>query len=122
VSNARICRIADVRLRQNYNMSNTADDEVAQDRRALEAIVGRSLSDDEWPVDAMPPGTRVRVVKDQAWDGPWRNVFVGTVDTTVAPQLVQSAVAVRGERQYSVTFDEPQFDADGDGPYRKAVI
>ncbi len=87
-----------------------------------EAIVGRSLSDDEWPVDAMPPGTRVRVVKDQAWDGPWRNVFVGTVDTTIAPQLVQSAVAVRGERQYSVTFDEPQLGADGDGPYRKAVI
>lgn len=31
-------------------------------------------------------------------------------------------VARPGEREYSVTFDEPQFDADGDGPYRKAVI
>lgn len=98
------------------------DEQVLRDRRALEAITGRSFDDEQWPADAMLPGTRVRVVKDPAWDGPWRNEFTGTVDATVVPYGVQDAAARPGELEYSVSFDEPQIDASGDGPYRKAVI
>jgi hypothetical protein len=103
-------------------VSDNADGQVVRDRNALEAIVGRSLSDDEWPVDALPPGTRVRVVKDKTWDGPWRRVFLGTVDRTIVPRLLTHPAVRSCQREYSVVFDEPQFDADGDGPYRKAVI
>jgi hypothetical protein len=98
-----------------------SDDETT-DRRALEAIVGRGLDDDEWPADALPPGTRVRVIQDHGWRGPWREVFLGTIDRTLAPQRVRNRFALAGELEYSVTFDEPQLDASGEGPYRKAVI
>jgi hypothetical protein len=70
----------------------------------------------------MPPGTRVRVIHDPEWNGPWRTVCLGTIDRTVPLQLVRHRVAHDGEREYSVIFDEPQLDADGDGRYRKAVI
>lgn len=103
-------------------MVNSDDDDVLGDRRALEAVVGHSLDEAQWPIDAMPPGTRVRVVKDPAWDGPWLRIFTGTIDRTLFPQLVRNAAARPGEREYSVRFDEPQLDIDGDGPYRKAVI
>jgi hypothetical protein len=98
------------------------EDQALQDRRALEALTGRAFGDDQWPADAMPPGTRVLVIKDPAWDGPWRDEFTGTVDVTVVPYRVQNAAARPGELEYSVSFDEPQVDASGDGPYRKAVI
>ena len=103
-------------------MSTGPDDEAANDRRAIEAIIGRSLDDDQWPATALPPATRVRVVKDPAWDGPWRDVFLGTIDRALPPQLVQNRVANAGELEYSVDFDAPQLDAAGNGPYRKAVI
>lgn len=103
-------------------MDKQPDEQETRDRRAIEAIIGRGLDNDEWPADALPPGTRVRVVQDPEWDGPWEEVFVGTIDRTLPPQLVNSPVAHSGEREYSVIFDEPQLDADGDGPYRKAVV
>jgi hypothetical protein len=70
----------------------------------------------------MKPDTRVRVVKDESWDGPWRDVFTGAVDATIPPQPVRHRLARSGELEYSVRFDQPQFDAAGDGLYRKAVI
>jgi len=70
----------------------------------------------------MPVDTRVRVIKDEAWDGPWREVFTGTIDDTITPQLVTHPMAHVGEFEYSVRFDEPQMDSSEDGPYRKAVI
>jgi len=101
------------------------DDQLSEDetvdRRALEAIIGRGL-DDEWPADALPPGTRVRVIQDQEWVGPWREIFLGTIDRALVPQRVNNRVARAGELEYLVTFDEPQLDASGEGPYRKAVI
>jgi hypothetical protein len=98
------------------------DDQEAADRRALEAVLGRCLDGEPWPDDAMQPGTRVRVTHDLEWSGPWREVCLGAIDATVPPQLVHNPVAQPGEREYSVTFDAPHFDAGGDGPYRKAVI
>ncbi|MCW2495081.1 hypothetical protein [Jatrophihabitans sp.] len=102
-------------------MGTGSDDEVLSDRRAIEAIIGRSLDDDEWPTTALPPGTRVRVIKDSACDGTWREVFLGTIDRALPPQLVQKRVANAGELEYSVDFDVLQLDAAGAGPYRKAV-
>ena len=103
-------------------VANQLGDNSMADRRALEAIIGRTFYDDEWPSEAMRPGTRVRVTQDESWAGPWRRVFLGRVDATMPPQVVQSLKARPGELEYSVTFDQPQFDASGDGPYRKAVI
>ena len=39
-----------------------------------------------------------------------------------APEPVRHADALPGELMYWVKFDEPQLDAAGDGPYRKAQI
>ncbi|MGI9822069.1 hypothetical protein [Agromyces sp. Marseille-Q5079] len=96
-------------------------DQESRDRRAIEIVLGRPL-DDEWPVRSMKPGTRVRVIQARDWAGPWRRVFIGTIDATIPPQPAQNKNARPDELQYSVRFDESQFDADGDGPYRKAVI
>lgn len=118
----RSVRIARALLRQTEAVDQRPGEDEMRDRRALEAIIGRGVHHDEWPVDALPPGTRVRVIQDQEWGGPWRDVFLGTIDRTLPPQLVSNLVARSGEREYSVIFDEPQVDAGGDGPYRKAVI
>lgn len=96
-------------------------DDEERDRAAIAAIMGRSVGGD-WPDQAMPPGTRVRVIKDVAWDGPWRHVFTGTIDATIVPHPVENARAHPGELEYSVRFDEPQMDVTDLGPYRKAVI
>ena len=97
------------------------ESDVERDRGAIEAIVGHSMVGD-WPEDAMPSGTRVRVIKSKTWDGPWRQVFTGTVDETITPRVVENKHAKTGELEYSALFDEPQMDTTDLGPYRKAVI
>lgn len=39
-----------------------------------------------------------------------------------APEHGEHVQSLSGELLYWVTFDTPQFDSDGDGPYRKAQI
>jgi hypothetical protein len=95
--------------------------DVERHRAAIEAIVGHSMVGD-WPDEALPNDTRVHVIKSKTWDGPWRQVFTGTVDETITPRLVGHKHAERGELEYSVLFDEAQMDTTGLGPYRKAVI
>jgi hypothetical protein len=95
--------------------------ENAADRAAVEQIMGRPLPP-VWPAGAAAAGARVRVVKDARWDGPWRREFLGTVDDLGAPELNVHQHAWPGELKYWVRFDEPEFDAAGDGPYRKAQI
>ncbi|HTJ33557.1 MAG TPA: hypothetical protein VL738_10035 [Dactylosporangium sp.] len=92
-----------------------------RDREAAEHVLGRPLSR-QWPAGALPAGTRVRVVKDAEWDGPWRAEFLGVIDTVGAPEPVVHAMARPGELKYWVSFDTPQLDAAGDGPYRAAQI
>ncbi|MFB7471652.1 ferrous iron transport protein A [Kitasatospora sp. NPDC056184] len=71
----------------------------------------------------LPEGTRVRVVQDPEWDGPWQREFDGTVQYVPSPpEPVLHTSARPGELAYWVRFDEPQRDADGDGPYDKAHI
>ena len=78
------------------------------------------------------PGTRVRVVQDPDWDGPWKREFLGTVEGPAVPVNVLDLAAMpevnvpdsdRGPmREFFVRFDEPQQDCDELGPYRSAVI
>ncbi|WP_267801578.1 ferrous iron transport protein A [Streptomyces sp. H27-H5] len=68
----------------------------------------------------LPSGTRVTVIQDSSWSGPWQVEFEGEIDGLGSP--VDHAMARTGEMEYWVKFDEPQYDSDGDGPYRKALI
>ncbi|MER8015719.1 ferrous iron transport protein A [Streptomyces griseoluteus] len=99
-------------------MTDSSD---AADRRAVEHILGRPLSR-TWPKDGLAPGSRVTVVRAQDWDGPWQAEFTGTIDAMGAPEPDEHAHALSGELLYWVTFDAPQYDCDGAGPYRKARI
>ena len=74
-----------------------------------------------WPEGAILPGTRVRVVRDTSWDGPWKREFTGVVGY-ITPTLVDHPWATEGELDYFVVFDEPQMDCEGCGPYSKAMI
>ena len=112
----RSCRIADDLVRA----PGVVDD--ARDRRPLEPIIAGSVDHAEWPADAIPPGTRVRVTRNPPWSGPWRTVFLGTIDRTPPPQLVRHRRAHDGEREYAVSFDEHQLSANGYRPHRNAVI
>ncbi|SHF86547.1 ferrous iron transport protein A [Streptoalloteichus hindustanus] len=104
------------------SLSSEPDSAEQRDREAIEHVLGRPLPDDPWPAAALPPGTRVLVVQDPEWDGPWAEEFLGVVDRTGVPEPVRHRLAQPNEFAYWVAFDEPQRDADGDGPYRKAQI
>ncbi|MGW1651228.1 ferrous iron transport protein A [Streptomyces atratus] len=62
------------------------------------------------------------MIRDPEWDGPWQIEFSATIDAMGAPELNQAAGALSGELLNWVTFDTPQYDSGGDGPYRKAQI
>ncbi|WP_232837976.1 ferrous iron transport protein A [Streptomyces atratus] len=91
------------------------------DRQAIENILGRPSSQ-TWPTGALAPGSRVTVVRDPDWDGPWQAEFPGTIDATGAPEPNEHVQALSDELLYWVTFDAPQYDSGGDGPYRKAQV
>jgi hypothetical protein len=57
-----------------------AGDAEAEDRvrRAVERLRGTRLAQ-QWPPGALSAGTRVSVVHDTAWAGPWHQVFTGTI-------------------------------------------
>ncbi len=101
--------------------SSSSDSTHTGDRQAVEQITGRPLRQD-WPAAAPTAGSRVTVVRDPDWGGPWRNEFQGTIDDMGAPEPVESPHARVGELAFWVTFDAPQYDSDGNGPYRKARI
>jgi hypothetical protein len=75
----------------------------------------------EWPAGAVPPGTRVRVIKSEEWDGPWRQVFTGTIDETISPRLVGPGVASESSNT-RLGSTNPKMDWSEDGPCRKAVV
>ncbi|MFD4862078.1 ferrous iron transport protein A [Streptomyces atratus] len=91
------------------------------DRQAMENILGRPSSQ-TWPTGALALGSRVTVVRDPDWDGPWQAEFPGTIDAMGAPEPNEHVQAFSGELLYWVTFDTPQYDSGGDGPYRKAQV
>jgi hypothetical protein len=79
-------------------------------------------TDVTWPKGSMTPGTRVTVIQDSSWPGPWQAEFQGTIDDVEPPELVQHSTAHSGELVYWVVFDGPQYDSDGCGPYYKAQV
>lgn len=91
------------------------------DRSAVEHIRGEALLQG-WPAGAMVAGTRVRVVQDERWSGPWAQVFTGTISGMGAPEENTRPGALQDELVYWVDFDEPQMDSSNDGPYRKTHI
>lgn len=99
-----------------------ADDPLTTRRRqAVEHVTGGRLPQ-TWPHNALPAGTRVRIVRDPDGDGPWPTEPSGVIDTIAAPELVQHPRANPDELKYWVTFDEPQHDSGNDGPYQGAQI
>lgn len=77
---------------------------------------------DSGRLGVLPMGTRVRVIQDSSWAGPWRQEFLGEICDLEDPVLLQHPMAQDGELVYWVEFDEPQYESGGDGPYRKAQI
>ncbi len=72
----------------------------------------------------LPIGTRVRVRRDRDYGpGPWPDEPLGTIgksiDRSDSP-LARATVAP--PVQYWIVFDEPQRDADGDGPYAASEV
>jgi hypothetical protein len=72
-----------------------------------------------WPVRSLSPGTRVRVISDPVYGpGPWPTQPIGTIRSSPTEVSTTSGP----EMTYWVDFDEPQCDADGDGPYATCQI
>ncbi|TCO61979.1 ferrous iron transport protein A [Actinocrispum wychmicini] len=92
-----------------------------RDRQAIEHVTGQPLPT-QWPTEALAPGSRVTVIRDPHWDGPWQQEFSATIDTLGAPEPVDHPQANSGELKCWVQFDAPQYDSSGDGPYRMAQI
>jgi len=72
-------------------------------------------------------GDRVKVRRDpDHGPGPWPDEPTGTVaDHPLAPEgqsWVATAMRYRARRTYWIRFDEPQLDADGDGPYSDSEV
>jgi hypothetical protein len=69
-------------------------------------------------------GDCVRVRQDLDYPpGPWPTEPIGRItyrDAETPYRAVQTPKGVR--RMWLVTFDEPQYDADGDGPYASSEI
>ncbi|MEA2787180.1 MAG: hypothetical protein QOF71_3284 [Candidatus Eremiobacteraeota bacterium] len=76
------------------------------------------------PSDPLPIGARVRVHQDPDYGpGPWPNEPVGTISEAPGGSSYGLVRTVSGPTmQYYVVFDEPQVDADGDGPYAASEI
>lgn len=66
-----------------------------------------------------PPGSRVKVLSDPDYGpGPWPAEPTGRVVS--GPDVVDVGQGTR--TFYWIVFDEPQRDADGDGPYERAQV
>lgn len=75
---------------------------------------------------------RVRVRRDEKWNGPWPAEPTGTIEPVLGQPFRPVALPTippgrpgREDgtlREYMVVFDEPQIDSEGDGPYKAAVI
>lgn len=90
------------------------------------------VPDESLMPEPLEPGTRVRVIRDANWPGPWPSEPLGVIEPLMGEPFREINLATMGvnvpdaekgpTREYMVMFDEPQLDADGDGPYRAAVI
>jgi len=69
-------------------------------------------------------GQRVRVQQDAGFPpGPWPSEPTGQITALGDGTLYRDVVTPKGvRRMWFVTFDEPQLDADGDGPYTSSEV
>lgn len=74
----------------------------------------------EWSAVArFKEGDRVRARQDEEHGpGPWPSEPTGVLTT----DGVEIESPMGSQRFYWMTFDEPQRDADGDGPYRSSQV
>lgn len=83
--------------------------------------------------DDIAPGTRVKVVRDPDWDGPWPSEPTGTIDPGWDIPFSVIDLATRPDidvpdsdrhpmRTFMVRFDEPAHDTSEDGPYYMAEV
>lgn len=94
---------------------SASDPKEAKDRAAIEHIIGRSLSG-PWPAEALAPGTRVTVIHDPEWDGPWRDEFSGTIDAVGPPEDISHARALPEELKYEVALGGARTSLRGCAP------
>jgi hypothetical protein len=77
-------------------------------------------------MEQLPPqvGSRVRVRRDPDFGpGPWPDQPTGTVIVSPegnASDPVETTTGVR--RLFWIAFDEPQFDVEGNGPFRSSQV
>lgn len=69
-------------------------------------------------------GSRVIVRRDPKFGpGPWPSEPTGQIVAAPDDSSFSEVTTVSGlERSWWVSFDEPQLDADGDGPYRESQV
>ena len=69
-------------------------------------------------------GTRVRICRDSDFGpGPWPDEPTGTIIAAPQGSVSEPVDTTSGVRMmFWVAFDEPQFGADGDGPYPRAQV
>jgi len=83
--------------------------------------------------DDVAPGTRVKVVRDAAWDGPWPSEPTGVIDPGWDIPFKVIDLAERPDinvpdsdrhpmRTFMVRFDEPAHDTSEAGPYQVAEV
>ncbi len=68
------------------------------------------------------PGTRVYIIQDPEFGGPFQETFGATVQSSKRVEGLMPAAAKKSKFVYFVTFDSPQFDCDGDGPYSASEV
>jgi hypothetical protein len=71
----------------------------------------------------LPVGAQVIVRRDPDYGpGPWPSEPRGVVSGRVSPYFTVVQTLQGPERTYWITFDEPQQDAEGDGPYDSSQV
>lgn len=60
------------------------------------------------------------MIRDPEWVGPWPSEPLGVIDPSPSDIYVDSESGAI--RRYHISFDEPQLDADGYGPFLGATV
>jgi hypothetical protein len=110
-----------------------ADDDQQQGHGEVERVSARYGGAMRPLGDDVAAGTRVKVLRDPDWDGPWPSEPSGTIaDNFDIPFAVidladRTDISVPDEdrrtmRTFMVRFDEPAQDSEEGGPYYMAEV
>lgn len=70
----------------------------------------------------LPSGTRVYLLTDTQFGGPFLEGATGTVLACRRARNLTSEAARKSRFVYQIQFDVPQLDSDGDGPYAMSEV